>query len=204
MFLLGHTIIEGEGPVHRSVLGHSAHIRFPSSAGLPQSRQRTALAVGTYVTMGPEAGSDTMSQFLAEAVSEAMLRVARETGISGTVHISPPSFATAAQPRMAAIAAELKARHPDVPVIAFPSKMAYGPQMVMLYLLGFVGAFNASAYSGDEVWGTRHNQEDNSALACAGDGDCPATHRLHSCILLRLQKACFTSIPVTLAASAHL
>ena len=32
-----------------------------------------------------------------------------------------------------------------------------------------------------DVWGTRHNQEDNSALACAGDGDCPATHRLHSC-----------------------
>ena len=33
-----------------------------------------------------------------------------------------------------------------------------------------------------DVWGTRHNQEDNSALACAGDGDCPATHRLHSCL----------------------
>ena len=33
-----------------------------------------------------------------------------------------------------------------------------------------------------DVWGTRHNQEDNTALACAGDGDCPATHRLHSCL----------------------
>ncbi len=33
-----------------------------------------------------------------------------------------------------------------------------------------------------DVWGTRHNQEDNSALACASDGDCPATHRLHSCL----------------------
>ena len=38
---------------------------------------------------------------------------------------------------------------------------------------------------GDQVyraWHTRHNQEDNSVLACAGDGDCPATHRLHSCL----------------------
>ena len=37
---------------------------------------------------------------------------------------------------------------------------------------------------GDQVyrsWHTRHNQEDNSPLACASDGDCPATHRLHSC-----------------------
>ena len=33
-----------------------------------------------------------------------------------------------------------------------------------------------------DVWGTRHNQEDNAARACASDGDCPATHRLHSCL----------------------
>ena len=32
------------------------------------------------------------------------------------------------------------------------------------------------------VWGTRHNQEDNTVRNCAGDGDCPATHRLHSCL----------------------
>ena len=32
-----------------------------------------------------------------------------------------------------------------------------------------------------DVWGTRHNQEDNAARVCASDGDCPATHRLHSC-----------------------
>ena len=32
-----------------------------------------------------------------------------------------------------------------------------------------------------DVWGTRHNQEDNTVRNCAGDGDCPATHRLHSC-----------------------
>jgi len=34
-----------------------------------------------------------MSQFLAEAVSEAMLNVARKAGIAGTVHIATPSFA---------------------------------------------------------------------------------------------------------------
>ena len=33
-----------------------------------------------------------------------------------------------------------------------------------------------------DVWGTRHNQEDNTVRNCAGDGDCPATHRLHSCL----------------------
>ena len=52
---------------------------------------KTALEAGAHGAF--LSGSDTMSQFLAEAVSEAMLRVARQTGISGTVHISPPSFA---------------------------------------------------------------------------------------------------------------
>ena len=33
-----------------------------------------------------------------------------------------------------------------------------------------------------DVWGTRHNQEDNTVRNCASDGDCPATHRLHSCL----------------------
>lgn len=39
--------------------------------------------------------------------------------------ISPESFEAAAQPRMAAIAAELKARHPDVPLMVFPRGAAY-------------------------------------------------------------------------------
>jgi hypothetical protein len=33
-----------------------------------------------------------------------------------------------------------------------------------------------------DVWYTRHNQEDNTVRNCASDGDCPATHRLHSCL----------------------
>ena len=34
----------------------------------------------------------------------------------------------------------------------------------------------------NDVWQTRHNQEDNTVRTCASDGDCPATHRLHSCL----------------------
>ena len=34
----------------------------------------------------------------------------------------------------------------------------------------------------NDVWHTRHNQEDNTVRTCASDGDCPATHRLHSCL----------------------
>ena len=34
----------------------------------------------------------------------------------------------------------------------------------------------------NNVWHTRHNQEDNTVRTCASDGDCPATHRLHSCL----------------------
>ena len=73
-------------PFIQTALEAGAHGAFLSGAG------PTVLAIAGGVGIA-DPGSDTMSQFLAEAVSEAMLRVARETGISGTVHISPPSFA---------------------------------------------------------------------------------------------------------------
>merc|ERR1712129_319029 len=41
--------------------------------------------------MGANVGDDTMSHFLAEAVSEAMIREASDRGISGTAHIATPS-----------------------------------------------------------------------------------------------------------------
>jgi len=39
--------------------------------------------------------------------------------------ITPASFDTAAQPRMASIAAKLKARHPDTPLMVFPRGASY-------------------------------------------------------------------------------
>jgi len=39
--------------------------------------------------------------------------------------ITPPSFAKSAMPRMAAIAAALKERHPDIPLMVFPRGAAY-------------------------------------------------------------------------------
>ena len=61
------------------------HGAFLSGAG------PTILAIAGGVGIA-DVGSDTMSQFLAEAVSESMLDVSREKGLPGTVHISRPSF----------------------------------------------------------------------------------------------------------------
>ena len=72
-------------PFIKGALQAGAHGAFLSGAG------PTVLAIAGGVGIA-DPGSDTMSQFLAEAVSEAMLDTAREQGISGTVHISTPSF----------------------------------------------------------------------------------------------------------------
>jgi len=70
----------------KCALEAGAHGAFLSGAG------PTVLAIAGGVGIA-DPGSDTMSQFLAEAVSEAMLNVARNAGIQGTVHIATPSFA---------------------------------------------------------------------------------------------------------------
>ena len=72
-------------PFIETALKAGAHGAFLSGAG------PTVLAIAGGVGIA-DPGSDTMSQFLAEAVSEAMLDTARQHGISGTVHISTPSF----------------------------------------------------------------------------------------------------------------
>jgi homoserine kinase len=71
-------------PFIQTALEAGAHGAFLSGAG------PTVLAIAGGVGIA-DAGSDTMSQFLAEAVSEAMLKEARNQSIPGTVHISPPS-----------------------------------------------------------------------------------------------------------------
>ena len=72
-------------PFIKTALEAGAHGAFLSGAG------PTILAIAGGVGIA-DVGSDTMSQFLAEAVSESMLEVAREKGLPGTVHISRPSF----------------------------------------------------------------------------------------------------------------
>ena len=71
-------------PFIKTALEAGAHGAFLSGAG------PTVLAIAGGVGIA-DVGSDTMSQFLAEAVSEAMLDVARKEGLPGTVHISTPS-----------------------------------------------------------------------------------------------------------------
>ena len=71
-------------PFIKTALEAGAHGAFLSGAG------PTVLAIAGGVGIA-DVGSDTMSQFLAEAVSEAMLEVARKEGLPGTVHISSPS-----------------------------------------------------------------------------------------------------------------
>ena len=73
-------------PIVQAALKAGAHGAFLSGAG------PTVLAIAGGVGVA-DPGSDTMSQFLAEAVSEAMLGAARRSGIAGTVHIATPSFA---------------------------------------------------------------------------------------------------------------
>jgi len=72
-------------PIVKTALEAGAHGAFLSGAG------PTVLAVTGGVGTG-HVGSDTMSQFLAEVVSEAMVRSARENGIEGTAHIATPSL----------------------------------------------------------------------------------------------------------------
>ena len=62
--------------------------------------------------------------------------------------ISPGSFEAAALPRMAAIAAELKSRHPDVPLMVFPRGASYA-----LPALGKCG-FDVLTLDGTANWAT--------------------------------------------------
>jgi len=71
-------------PFIKCALEAGAHGAFLSGAG------PTILAIAGGVGIA-DPGSDTMSQFLAEAVSEAMLDVAKREGLPGTVHIASPS-----------------------------------------------------------------------------------------------------------------
>jgi len=71
-------------PFIDTALQAGAHGAFLSGAG------PTVLAVTGGVGIG-DPGSDTMSQFIAEAVSEAMIAKGMENGISATVHISQPT-----------------------------------------------------------------------------------------------------------------
>jgi homoserine kinase len=71
-------------PFIKGSLEAGAHGAFLSGAG------PTILAIAGGVGIA-DTGSDTMSQFLAEAVSAKMLDIAKEHGISGTVHIATPS-----------------------------------------------------------------------------------------------------------------
>jgi len=71
-------------PFIKCALEAGAHGAFLSGAG------PTILAIAGGVGIA-DPGSDTMSQFLAESVSDAMLDVANKEGIPGTVHIATPS-----------------------------------------------------------------------------------------------------------------
>merc|ERR1719359_203251 len=68
-------------PLIEAALAAGAHGAYLSGAG------PTVLAITGGVGIA-DVGSDTMSQFLAEAVSAALLKVAGEKGHPGTVHIS--------------------------------------------------------------------------------------------------------------------
>ena len=71
-------------PFIKAAIEAGAHGAFLSGAG------PTVLAIAGGVGIA-DVGSDTMSQFLAESVSEAMLEIGRQSGITGTVHIASPS-----------------------------------------------------------------------------------------------------------------
>lgn len=71
-------------PIIKEALEAGAHGAFLSGAG------PTVLAITGGVGIG-DVGSDTMSQFLAEVVSEAMVNAAGKMGITGTAHITTPS-----------------------------------------------------------------------------------------------------------------
>lgn len=72
-------------PFIKVALEAGAHGAFLSGAG------PTILAI-CGGTGGGDPGPDTMSQFLGEAVSKALLDVAEQKGIAATVHIASPSY----------------------------------------------------------------------------------------------------------------
>jgi len=75
-------------PIIEAARKAGAHGAFISGAG------PTVVAItGGGPTVGASVGSDTMSQFLAEAVSEAMEEAAAKYGVAGGVHITSPSVA---------------------------------------------------------------------------------------------------------------
>tara|TARA_B110001452_G_scaffold81512_1_gene66666 strand:- start:270 stop:1283 length:1014 start_codon:yes stop_codon:yes gene_type:complete len=71
-------------PLIKAALEAGAHGAYLSGAG------PTVLAIAGGSGKA-DVGADTMSQFLAEAVSEAMVAEAATRGISGTAHIATPS-----------------------------------------------------------------------------------------------------------------
>lgn len=71
-------------PFIKVALEAGAHGAFLSGAG------PTVLAIAGGVGIA-DPGSDTMSQFLAEAVSKAMIKVGEEKGLTGTVHVASPT-----------------------------------------------------------------------------------------------------------------
>ena len=72
-------------PLIDAALTAGAHGAYLSGAG------PTVLAITGGVGIA-DVGSDTMSQFLAEAVSAAMVRAADDRGLPGTVHIATPGL----------------------------------------------------------------------------------------------------------------
>lgn len=72
-------------PIIKGALEAGAHGSYLSGAG------PTVLAITGGVGIA-DVGSDTMSQFLAEQVSEAMVAAAAKHGVTGTAHIATPSF----------------------------------------------------------------------------------------------------------------
>lgn len=72
-------------PIIKDALEAGAHGAFLSGAG------PTVLAITGGVGIA-NVGSDTMSQFLAEVVSDAMVSSAARLGVKGTAHIATPSY----------------------------------------------------------------------------------------------------------------
>ena len=72
-------------PMIQAALRAGAHGAFLSGAG------PTVVAITGGVGIA-DVGSDTMSQFLAEGVSQAVLQAADREGVRGSVHIASPSM----------------------------------------------------------------------------------------------------------------
>ena len=72
-------------PLLNAALNAGAHGAFLSSQG------PAVVAICGGSTGIGDLGSDTMSQFLAEAVSQALLKAATDFEVSGEVHVATPS-----------------------------------------------------------------------------------------------------------------